>query len=788
MLWRKTIRDLNDNRGACAACLVVIVIGLMIYTLFSILSDNLKASQRDFYAQHNFADGFAEIQGMPLGEVQRLRNIEGIDRMEGRLIKEARVLLPGREENVFLRLISLDLNEENPLNSVELMEGRPLREKDLEMWVDNAFFAANNLELNDEITVLIAGKRQQLRLVGMGRSPEFVYALRGSGDLFPSPETFGVAFLPWETMKKLFQEGDRVNNLIFTLLPGADYEDVELKLEAELKKYGLINIYPREDQVSHQILIQELEGLEVAAKAVPLLFLSIAGAILYIMLKRMVEQQRGQIGVLKGFGYTDREIISHYLLYAMIIGFAGGLMGAFLGLALARPFTKLYEMFFNMPSQMGMISPVYSISGSLLSTGIAALAGYGGCRSVLSLQPAAAMRPPGLPVGKKILLEKLPFVWNMLTIQGKMAVRNIIRNKGRSLFVFLGIMVSFSLVGFTWSMNDLVQMMLYDQYEKVETYDVKIIFSRPLKQDQVYGELIRFPGMNSLEPMAEVPVTLKNQWLEKDVLLLGIPAGGQHYRILDAGYRQLAPPRDGILLSERLAKLLDAEPGTWLQLESPFLPNNEETKAIRVAGVIPQYLGINAYMELGALQDFLHQGKLVTAFTAQMDSSSISSLKNRYRDSAVVNEIVETGELMKKTRELMDSFGSMIYFYAFLGIVIGFAIIYNSAVITLAERNRELATMMVMGMTAQEVLSVITFEQWFLGFFGMAAAIPLSYLMLAGMSEALSTDVYTIPSRVTPLSFLISLLVTAGAIWLAQRAAARKVHRLSLVQVLKSIE
>ena len=171
-----------------------------------------------------------------------------------------------------------------------------------------------------------------------------------------------------------------------------------------------------------------------------------------------------------------------------------------------------------------------------------------------------------------------------------------------------------------------------------------------------------------------------------------------------------------------------------------------------------------------------------------MDSSSISSLKNHYRDSAVVNEIVETEKLMKKTRELMDSFGSMIYFYAFLGIVIGFAIIYNSAVITLAERNRELATMMVMGMTAQEVLSVITFEQWFLGFFGMAAAIPLSYLMLAGMSEALSTDVYTIPSRVTPLSFLISLLVTAGAIWLAQRAAARKVHRLSLVQVLKSIE
>ena len=142
----------------------------------------------------------------------------------------------------------------------------------------------------------------------------------------------------------------------------------------------------------------------------------------------------------------------------------------------------------------------------------------------MALQPAEAMRPPALPVGRKILLEKVHFLEHADN-SGKMAVRNIIRNKGRSLFIFLGIMVSFSLAGLTWSMNDLIQMMLYDQYEKVETYDLKIILDRPLEQDQVYGELSRFPGMKSLEPMAEIPVLLKNQWLEKDVVLLGIPAG-----------------------------------------------------------------------------------------------------------------------------------------------------------------------------------------------------------------------------------------------------------------------
>jgi len=234
-------------------------------------------------------------------------------------------------------------------------------------------------------------------------------------------------------------------------------------------------------------------------------------------------------------------------------------------------------------------------------------------------------------------------------------------------------MVSFSLAGLTWSMNDLIQMMLYDQYEKVETYDLKIILDRPLEQDQVYGELSRFPGMKSLEPMAEIPVLLKNQWLEKDVVLLGIPAGGKHYNILDASYRKMAPPREGILLSERLAKLLNAGPGTWLQLESPFLPNNEETRTVRVAGVIPRYLGINAYMEMGALQDFLNQGRLATSFTAQMDPSSFSSFKDRYRDSAMISEIYDSEELINKTRELMDSFGSMIYIYALIGIILGFS-------------------------------------------------------------------------------------------------------------------
>jgi len=139
-------------------------------------------------------------------------------------------------------------------------------------------------------------------------------------------------------------------------------------------------------------------------------------------------------------------------------------------------------------------------------------------------------------------------------------------------------------------------------------------------------------------------------------------------------------------------------------------------------------------------------------------------------------------------QEMMETFGSMIYMFLVIGIIIGFAIIYSSSIITVSERSRELASMMVLGMTPAEVLSVITFEQWFLGIPAMAAGIPLSYALMASIAREVSTDVFTMPVIITFSSYLLATLVTALSIWIAQRAAARKISSLSLVEVLKSRE
>ncbi|MGI5823434.1 MAG: ABC transporter permease, partial [Dethiobacteria bacterium] len=138
--------------------------------------------------------------------------------------------------------------------------------------------------------------------------------------------------------------------------------------------------------------------------------------------------------------------------------------------------------------------------------------------------------------------------------------------------------------------------------------------------------------------------------------------------------------------------------------------------------------------------------------------------------------------------EMMASYGSMIYLYSLVGIILGFSIIYISSIITTAERSRELASMMVLGMTPAEVLSVVTFEQWLISTLGILAGIPLAKLFMSGLSQAMSSDVFTIPPEITTSAYLEAAIVTVVSIWIAQKFAGRKIRRLSLVEVLKSAE
>jgi putative ABC transport system permease protein len=245
MLWRKMWRDLTENKAAYLACITVIAIGLMLYTSMSVVFEGLNDARNNFYAEYRFADGFAQVRGISQTQADRLAAVEGVAQLEGRLVKDAQVLFSDREENVYLRLVSIRPEQTDRLNDVRIVEGNLPSAGTRGILLDPGFLAANALQLGDKLPVIIAGNQVELTVTGTAQSPEFIYAMRTPMDIYPDPATFGVAYLPLDVMQKLYGE-ESLNDLAFTLAAGYTYPEVESQLKPRLKSCGLESIYARE--------------------------------------------------------------------------------------------------------------------------------------------------------------------------------------------------------------------------------------------------------------------------------------------------------------------------------------------------------------------------------------------------------------------------------------------------------------------------------------------------------------------------------------------------------------
>lgn len=783
MLFRKMIRDILENKLAYVACAIVITIGLVAYTSMSMAKDNLFIARDEFFRQNRLADGFATIKSMPYAKLSDIRDIQGIDKVQGRLVKDVRVLMPDSEKNVYLRLVSLDLNDKSPLDDISVQKGAMPDGKGEEILLADKFLTANHLKIGDKLTVVIEGKKTELVISGSGQSPEFVYAMKNPQNIAPDPESFEIAYMPYDKMENLFSLKGMINDITFTLKPGTEFLDIEQKVKNELDPYFLESLIEKKDQLSYTMLNEELKQLEKSAKSIPILFLAIAAIILYIMLKRLVESQRSQIGTMKAFGYRSGEIILHYLSYGAIVGLVGGIAGGLLGSLLADSMTKIYQNYYSLPNLTSRFSMDYFVLGIILSVVFSIGAAYQGVKGILKLQPVDAMHPPVPVFNKKSILEKIPGFWSIFTVQGRMAVRNALRNRGRTFFIFIGIMFTFSMMATMLSMNSMMDIMVVDQFTKVQKHDIKVSFSQPLSLKESLRELQAVEGIKRIEPMLEVPVTLRFKHYKKDISALGISGDSELYNILDKKGNRVEVPKEGILLSEQVAKKIKARVGDRLQVDSIWAKENP--MYVTVAGIVPQYLGSNVYMDYQTLTDMLGSGEMATSMLIAMEDDSINHFKQEYKTAKNIGNIEERAQTIAKYKELMGTSAYSMWIMAILAVITGFAIVYNSSIISLAERKRELASLRVLGMTPKEVLQVISVEQWITGIMGIIAGIPLAFAMNKGIASSMSSDIYSLPV-VTDMTAIIQAFVgTVIAIITAQLWVGRKVAGLDLVEVLK---
>ncbi|WP_418792080.1 ABC transporter permease [Phosphitispora sp. TUW77] len=782
MLRRKLWRDIRGNYGAYLAVISVSIIGLMLYVSMALILGSLKDSVDSYYSEYNFAEGFARIVRGPQGLLEDIRSIEGIDRVSGRLVIDVLVNKKTGEENTTLRLVSFD-GGKNDLNKFKLEEGKIPSEEGRQILVSPAFLSANEYKIGDVIPLIINATEIQFTISGTANSPEYVYEIPSGQMLTPDPKGFGVAFVPYVTVAQVLGMDGQVNDIVFTLDRDVSFSSIKRPVENILGSYGLTQLYPRKNQLSHSMLNQEIVGLEATVNTSPVIFLLVAASILYIMLRRMVEQQRGLIGILKAFGFTDREIITHYLGYAVFTGGFGGLGGGLLGTWLSYYFAKVYQQFYNIPGLTGRISPGYILSAALLSIAFSLVAGYQGCKGVLRLRPAEAMRPPAPKVGKKTLVERIGFFWDMLTTLGKMAVRNVFRSKQRSFLALFGVACAFSLMVASGASFDAIYYLINFQYEKVEKYDIKVSLKNYVDLTEAVTGAHYMDGVLKAEPMLEVPVTIANKWREKDTVITGLPQDASLYHLLTDKGKQVRLPEQGMVISTQMAKVLDIKQGDAVTVK-PFLGDRDERQVV-VRQVVPQYVGLGAYMDIDSLSSLLRAPPVASSVLIRVEEEKMSGVREELRSGKNVSAIHDKNKLKSQFEELMETSQASQYILVFFSFIMGFAIVYNVNLISLSEREREMASLMVLGMTEGEVARILLFEQGFLGLAAIIAGVPLSYGILYAIVSASGSDIYNMPLVIELRSFMMGLLGTLMFLVAAQWKMKGRVAKLSMLDVLK---
>ncbi|MCC6696114.1 MAG: FtsX-like permease family protein [Candidatus Hydrogenedentes bacterium] len=788
VLDKKLLRTLWWSRGQSLAVAAVVLCGTACYIAIASAHSNLELTRSTYYAHYRFADFEIMLERAPLTSVFRLESLPGVRQVRGRIVEDVNVDLEGADEPRIGRIVSMPNRQEHVINDICLLEGRYFSEGNPnEVILSKRFAEANRLVLGDRIEASIDNKKHSLRIVGIALSPEYVYMIRSVQELVPNSERFGILWVPQEFAETALDMKEACNNIVGSVEDPEQLDAILERAEDMLKPYGVFAKVKGEDQISNRFISDEIKGLEVMAKIIPALFQGIAALVLLVLLNRMVRKERTEIGLLKAYGYSSLAVAFHYVKYALALSIAGSLAGFAVGQWLANGMIRMYVEFYDFPLLRSRVyfdilarSMAIGIGFSLLGALFAAL-------RAMRIRPAESMRPEAPRYAHRTLLERVPALWRRLSFTWKMIGRNMSRNAFRSSLNAFGVMISSGILIMGFFSLDAMDYMLEFQFEVAQREDVKVSFQIERGKDALY-EAARFDHVRYAEPLLQYPFEVRSEWRKKDVVVIGVPRGARLQRLINAKQEPVDVGATGLTLSDRLARDLGVGVGDTLTLK-PLMGRITKERTLVVSQIVEQYLGSSAYMDFDALSRLLDEPFAANAVLLRVERGMERDLSRHLKDVPGVAAVEIKADSLKGLQDTIEMSAQIsntmnIVFAA----VIAFAVIYNITAVSLAERQRELASLRVLGFTTQEVGRILYHENFALCIVGLILGIPFGAGICRLLVNAYDNELYRLPFHLDTGTFVTATVLSFFFVVLANLAVRRQIRKLDMVEVLKERE
>ena len=774
-LRHKLLRDIRSQRAQFVAVTLTIFLGVTLFAASYDSYQNLTASYESTFSDFRFAN--LTVAG---GDVEQFSAAaaayDGVESVMTRTTSDVPMHVGGIK--LLGRVVGLPY-EQPAVNQVLVTRGDYLSASAPAGVLAEEHMADHfDLAPGSQFQLLGPGGWQTVTVTGHVSSPEYIWPARDRQELLTSPDNFGVAFAPESLARRLVGNGPTETIVYYT--DGADNHELTDHLLAEAEAAGATLSFTRDQQPSNVALSEDLKGFEELAVFFPMLFLAAAGMATYVMISRMVHAQQPYIGVLLANGFTRRQVLAHYLGYGALPGLAGSLTGAVAGVLLARVITGFYTEMLSIPITLIQFHPTTLFAGVVFGVTTSLVAVLAPARTASRIAPAEAMRgSPPAGGGRVSLPERVAPPLRRLPIPWRMALRGIERNPRRTVFTVLGVVLSLTLVLVSWGMLDTVVNLMERQFVQIQKEDATVYFTGPVGPTDVTN-LTTIDGVAAAEAVSQIPVVMSSSGRYETTLMTFEPGTDMH-GFFAADGSHITLPDDGVLVGQALTNEIGVAAGDTVQLQM-----DGRTWTARVSGLLDEPLGTIAYAARPYVEDGLGSALPATAALVRYDDDA---RVEKVRAAVLERDDVAAFEDANALYDTAQRY--MIFFYVFVGVMLlfggamAFALIFSAMSVNIAERTREVATLMAVGTERRTISRMITAENMIVALVGIPLGLAIGYVTAGLAMASFSSDLFTFSLYVRPSTLVISALAILVVALLSQWPGLRAIGGLEIAKIVK---
>ncbi len=566
--------------------------------------------------------------------------------------------------------------------------------------------------------------------------------------------------------------------------------------EVEMPEWYVLDRDTVQNYVEYDLDAQKIGAL---ANVFPVLFFFVAALVSLTTMTRMVEEQRTQIGTLKALGYSSGSIALKYILYALSATLAGSVLGVLVGSRLIpwvviTAYGILYE---NMPAVVTPVQPLYAVAASAMAVLSTVGATWMACHRALTAQPAELMRPVAPTKGKRIFLERLPFIWKHLNFSMKSTLRNLFRYKKRLFMTLFGIGACMALLLVGYGIQDSIEAIVNRQYHTVWVYDWAV-YLKDADDREVMEELDRHLTDSDqigswLDVCSEEMEAAANDAFKSITLLIPSEAD----RIDDfiklksrTGKEEYALDDHTALISEKLAVKLSLKVGDTMTIRV----DETESHEVTVGGIVENYMYYYVYLHPAAYEDTFgrrpewNQRLIRYADGVSLTEQEEDVLSGELLELDAVNSLMSSSSLRSMIKTMLKALDYVVLLLIGAAALLAFVVLYNLNNINITERKRELATIKLLGFYPGELAAYVYRENIILTVLGIGVGLLLGTWLTNYVIETVEIDMIMFGRGIDPESYLISALITGLFSVMVNVVMYFRLQKIDMIESLKSVE